>query len=371
MLGAGASYEFNAPLMKDFYNFAASLYVGKKSNERIRERFDTVFSFIDRLQKAQAKSNIDLHNIESVYTALEMAKLLGLEELKTKKSQSWSELDKSMKYFLSKVIESRVILPYNNTIPRLRSPSNDALSFIALRGQTKIAEALYECKQLINNNWDVKIITFNYDLVVEAILASMNMDVDYKLNPSESITENTEKVTLLKLHGSMNWYKKKIEKGGKISSKITAVPILNKTMSTDEKMKFFSVNGSGDIETRFSENLESIIVPPVWNKSSYHQEIKEIWREAALALSNASHIYCLGYSLPQTDGFFKQLFALGTVGFRPLQDFSVFDIEPKDKPQGVCNRYMEMLGRGSENVFTYHDDGSEGLKRRLKEINVE
>ena len=76
ILGAGASYNYKAPLMKDFYKVATELYVNQ-SNDNLRDQYEVVFEFMDLLQKSQAKANLDLHNVEQVYTALEMAKMLN------------------------------------------------------------------------------------------------------------------------------------------------------------------------------------------------------------------------------------------------------------------------------------------------------
>lgn len=122
------------------------------------------------------------------------------------------------------------------------------------------------------------------------------------------------------------------------------------------------------MRTRFSKLIVPFVVPPVWNKASYHEPLHKVWKEAATALSEASYIYCLGYSLPQTDGFFKQLFALGTVGSSPLMEFKVFDIENPDTIQGVNHRYKDLLGVGGRNVYSYHADGAAGLFEALKAL---
>jgi hypothetical protein len=38
-----------------------------------------------------------------------------------------------------------------------------------------------------------------------------------------------------------------------------------------------------------------------------------VWRTAAQHLSEAEHIFIIGYSLPETDQFFRYLYGLGTV----------------------------------------------------------
>lgn len=369
VLGAGASCPFGAPLMKDFYHVAASLFVDRSATEHLKRQFGIVFDFINRLQKAQAKANIDLHNIESVYTALEMAQLLGLENLQSEHCEDWETMDRAMKYFLSKAIEARCQLLRNDKLPNHRQ-SDDAL--VALLPYSPphdpLIKAVEQCLDLEKKGWTITFITFNYDLVLESILGSLKVATNYCLPDTPLRQNNTvsREMKVLKLHGSINWQK---ETRQDQESLITPVPIYPSEGDCFPDSKYYNVSADNQVFSRFSEAIDDpVIVPPVWNKSNYHTPINAIWREAAATLSRASHIYCLGYSLPQTDGFFKQLFALGTVGDRPLQQFRVFDREHKDNPGGVHSRYRNMLGRGSENVFSYSDDGAADLLDTLENL---
>jgi hypothetical protein len=364
VLGAGASFEYKAPLMRDFYKIATSIYVKNPQDENLKRQFDIVFDFIDKLQKAQAKANLDLHNIESVYTALEMAKLLKLDNLKRTLGQSWKELDIAMKYFLTKTIESQIEMLVSDKLPNIQQ-SNSHFFGLGLSTEKAIDQAIFNALALIKNGWNVTFVTFNYDIVVESILAYKGYSADYCLKNDEALRDQ-DPVKVLKLHGSINW--EKVESTENLKSKryvIKSIPIFG-NQRRGHSDPYYHVSKDNKVTTTFSESIVPVVVPPVWNKSSYHGEISEIWREAADAFAEATHIYCLGYSLPETDGFFKQLFALGTVGTRPLQEFAVFDVEKPNIEGGVESRFRNMLGRGSENVFEYYDNGAEGLVIKLK-----
>ena len=67
------------------------------------------------------------------------------------------------------------------------------------------------------------------------------------------------------------------------------------------------------------------VVPPTWNKSQYHGELESVWKAAARGLSTAENIIVCGYSLPESDQFFRYLYALGTVGELRLKNLGVFD----------------------------------------------
>lgn len=76
ILGAGASKQCGAPLMNDFLETAFHLWKTNKVQEK-QEHFERVFRAISALQIVHSKSQIDLDNIESIFTALEMANVLG------------------------------------------------------------------------------------------------------------------------------------------------------------------------------------------------------------------------------------------------------------------------------------------------------
>ena len=73
IIGAGISKTAGAPLMNDFLDVAAQLRKGPTFGD---PDFDLVFRGRDALQSVLAKATMDLLNLESVFAAFEMAKLL-------------------------------------------------------------------------------------------------------------------------------------------------------------------------------------------------------------------------------------------------------------------------------------------------------
>ncbi len=59
---------------------------------------------------------------------------------------------------------------------------------------------------------------------------------------------------------------------------------------------------------------EPFIVPPTWNKTEYHAHISPVWERAAQEISEARNLYIIGYSLPETDYFFRHLLSLALAG---------------------------------------------------------
>jgi len=76
VLGAGASVHCGTPLMKDFLDVARDLARSGEVKEA-ENSFGNVLDAVGKLFAVHSKANLDLNNIESVYTAFEMGRLLG------------------------------------------------------------------------------------------------------------------------------------------------------------------------------------------------------------------------------------------------------------------------------------------------------
>jgi hypothetical protein len=77
-----------------------------------------------------------------------------------------------------------------------------------------------------------------------------------------------------------------------------------------------------------------------------------VWQAAARELSTAENIVVCGYSLPDSDQFFRYLYALGTVGDLRLKRLWVFDPDP-----GVEDRFKKLLGQAATPRFKFHKEG--------------
>jgi hypothetical protein len=97
------------------------------------------------------------------------------------------------------------------------------------------------------------------------------------------------------------------------------------------------------------------VVPPTWNESQYHAELESVWAAAARELSSAANIVVCGYSLPQSDHFFRQLYALGTISDQRLRNFLVFDPD-----EDVKKRFISLLGQAAIERFDYRPYSFDG-----------
>src|SRR5205809_156403 len=75
LLGAGASKAAGAPLMAEFLSMARNLRRSGLPTE-FHAAFDLVFQAMAALQAVHSKATLDFNNVESLFSAFEVAKTL-------------------------------------------------------------------------------------------------------------------------------------------------------------------------------------------------------------------------------------------------------------------------------------------------------
>ena len=329
ILGAGASKDAGAPLMAEFLDKAEEIRKQKDLGDS-KADFDLVFDAISAMQVIHSKSDVDLDNIESVFATFEMARLLGrLPGSPTAKVES---LTVSMRRLISKTLERTVTFPVSG---KKINPPAYYRHFAELIG--KLNEG---------GRRRCSIITFNYDIALDYALHSINIPPDYCLSKESGITP------LMKLHGSLNWA------GCSKCNEVVPWTIHEFFIkfqfpflmdAKEVRLDFASeLRSSGLIHCGVNVVGEPVIIPPTWNKTEYHQILEKVWRRAAKELSEAENIFVLGYSLPESDLFFRYLFALGCAGPMRIKRFWVFNPD-----ETVKDRFGRLLGTGVKDRFRF------------------
>lgn len=139
--------------------------------------------------------------------------------------------------------------------------------------------------------------------------------------------KSRETFSLLKLHGSTNWY------------------YSGQTDFYGETILYADVSPIGDETTREesqraqAKDKVPLIIPPVTEKRTYfnNESVRCLWREAANALESADSVFVIGYSLPPTD-IGMMLFLATVLGRRSVNIF-VVDID-----NSVPKRLQNLLG---------------------------
>jgi NAD-dependent SIR2 family protein deacetylase len=332
ILGAGASATAGAPLMANFLDESERLRDGGEVLDAIDE-FNLVFKGISALNRAHTKATLDVLNIESVFAAFEMAKLIG--RLDPLSIEEIDLLPNAMRRVIVRTLERTVKIPIEKTYPR--APGHYG-------GFTELVKRL-TAKQIELGKY-ISVITFNYDLCLDLAFYCAGISIKYCLDSSPVEPRD---IALLKLHGSLNWGRCK--GCGKLVAWKLGNFLLNRHWAQDDGF------GSLEISKRMNEfeHCKSsqitdapYVVPPTWNKSQYHGELESVWKAAARELSTAENIIVCGYSLPESDQFFRYLYALGTVGELRLKRLWVFDPN-----EAVGKRFKQLLGQAAIQRFQH------------------
>ena len=159
---------------------------------------------------------------------------------------------------------------------------------------------------------EAKVITFNYDLLVELAWQQQHPDYDndswdhlYPV-PLPPIGSRTQLVwsnladakpglRLIKLHGSLSWWY-----SGPGSPAMDA--IYDAGLTPDKGWSMEGLSPFRDI-TVSSRDRVPMIVPPAAVKSPYYNNLslRALWSEAASAISAADELVFMGFSLPPSD----------------------------------------------------------------------
>jgi hypothetical protein len=336
ILGAGASREGGAPLMFDFLDTARDLLRSDLVDDS-RESFERVFRSISALQRVHSKSQLDMNNIEAVFSAFEMAQIIG--SLPGHSPRDIEALVPSMRVVIARTIEEK--LRFQRSLDH-RDPPQPYWHF---------AELLSFLKDQAIPKEDSCVITFNYDLATDFALLRRGIAITYALDESSPAN-----YPVLKLHGSLNWFL------CRTCDKIVPWDLTPFTMNLTP----LEMASKNYIPLRLSTLLhqwehiqqqvvhdvvqQPVLVPPTWNKAEYQKLLASVWRRAATELQTAENIFAIGFSLPPTDEFFRHLYSLGTVGDNILRHFWVIDPDPTGV---VEERFRRLLGPGAEQRFSF------------------
>jgi hypothetical protein len=311
VLGAGASKPAGAPIMNNFIKIASELHRRGKFRTK-GQHFETVARIRGELQRVHSKAQLDLDNIEQLFSALEMAQMLrwlpGLE------NEDIDAASTSLKHVIVDTLAASIQYPEDGKGKMM--PPHAYGSFCSLIKTISREE---------HPTRSVAIITFNYDVALDYSLQFHRLGPDYCLG-SGAPRENNG-IPLLKLHGSVNWGK--CQQCGKV------VPFEIKDYfgPGPQYAKLASNVYTFDITERLSMqshcdkpiSAEPVLIPPTWNKATSHTLFPEVWVRAGQELRDAQSVYVIGYSLPASDEFFHYLFAVGAAGRSLLDRFVVID----------------------------------------------
>jgi NAD-dependent SIR2 family protein deacetylase len=318
ILGAGASAEAGAPVMANFLERAEEVLKPDPALE-------TVLSAAGSLQQVLAKAYFDIHNIESIFGAIEMGRLI--ERFPGFQVRQLDDLSEAINHVIATTLEETIAFPVKDGQIRPTSSYEFLAHLLSLLNETTPRAS---------------VITFNYDIALDYALQFQGTPPEYCIDLE---TRGPRTPRLLKLHGSLNWVR--CDKCKKIVVVRPLFELFQHAGFPREDAGSFTWNLKRDLGTYTCRNPGCtnelirplpVLVPPTWNKTQHHVHLKHVWKQAAVELSEARHIVICGYSLPESDSFFPHLFALGSVGPARLRKVTLCDPD-----RNVEARFKKML----------------------------
>lgn len=350
VFGAGASYHTGAPLLMDFLAVARTLYDRGVIKYR-RGSFEEAFRWIERLKASSYFVDVDLDNIEHVYSIAEMQTQLGERNSK--------RLYASLKDVITMTLDKSIELTVKKGRIEHANKYMHLVNSVIASHQHRDGER--------GNIVDDVFITFNYDPVLDFALSSSELGVNYCL-PAGS----QEGVKLLKLHGSTNWSICSNCKKGRTDVRVHLpnssylLQALNPPLTNNiagEKIEFnlFEriVASTKCSHCGAEDARESLVIPPTWSKRLVHASLKSVWNEIVRELQNAFQIVVVGYSMPTTDTFFQYLLTLGLRNNSALNRVVVVNPDTttrtEERYKAVFSRSMSSRGRLFYEKMTFEE----------------
>ena len=303
ILGAGASRADGAPLQKELFPSYFSEYRARPVETGLAERlshfFDTFFGRAD-----------------DVYPTFEEA--LGVLDLALLRGESFRGL------------------PNTSTKPQIQQTRDDLTLLMArvidwrLEERNRYHRALVSRLDREGRLRRTCFISLNYDILIDNALIEIypRHDIDYGVDftnfhvarrraPRTEVTpggvdqpwrppRRTKAVSLLKLHGSLNWLYcpacVQLSLTPKVKGALVDKPEPCRTCSTD---------------------MVPIVIPPTFFKVMSNFYLQQVWHAAEEVLANAKRLYFCGYSFPDADMHVKYLLKRAEVN-RSDSRFEIF-----------------------------------------------
>jgi hypothetical protein len=300
ILGAGFSWSAGFPLAKDFFSFVSS-HIQNSIDTRDIGNSGFFNELDDFTKKVEKHYQWILTDVELLCTYMDLAILsnsLGIFQ------GIFNSLD-DLRLFRIK---------FSGAIVRAFRYKHDEFK-ISRRERTekeKEANKLYwEFCEILEEGDTV--ISFNYDLLVEMGLWQQNKwtfldghgfkkDIeDFRSEITKIYSEDKptkSKVRILKLHGSLGWFRKKFTD-----------EIVFGEMPDSFEDYFGEFFEKGDPSPAVSYDEGSTLIEPSYIKQFDNPYLIDIWKQAINAIISANEIVIIGYSLPPADSASQLLLA--------------------------------------------------------------
>jgi hypothetical protein len=197
------------------------------------------------------------------------------------------------------------------------------------------------------------VITFNHDLVIENEIfrrarlrrrwclqegygtfgAQLRWTVsrfeEPPFPPHSEECNHDRRLTVLKLHGSLNWIVRINSTQPTASTLLGTGGRRNIYVMPNRKIPEGVVMGrAGGGPGRTAWNTWPVIIPPIYSKQALRTRIQPVWTDARRALEECHRLVFFGYSLPEIDVEAEKLFERGMAANENLQWADVINTSP-------------------------------------------
>ncbi|MDX6403153.1 MAG: hypothetical protein QOH70_608 [Blastocatellia bacterium] len=293
ILGAGFSADGGVPVVSNFLERMADSmdWLSSEGRTREAEAVQSVFSFRLRAAGAAYRAQIDVENIEELFSLASASESRRFTKDITTAIAATIDFARCTSSVSECVVGKKVVVGNgwkreDETIPTYQLYAG-MISSQMCRGSSETKNS---------------VITFNYDTLLEDALADLQIEFSYGLPTAAAEYRDSGKSTpppaapplgIFKLHGSVNWGTL-----AKSNSKIRIYPNY-RSVPANERL---------------------LLVPPTWRKV-FGGQLGAVWEHSVKALTEATRIVVIGFSMRPTDAHFKYLLAAGLQNNISLRKF--------------------------------------------------
>ncbi|HEY1307707.1 MAG TPA: SIR2 family protein [Vicinamibacterales bacterium] len=312
VLGAGFSVDAGLPTVANFLNHMrdAADWLTETHNENGMRAVAKVLEFRHSAAAAGYRINIDLDNVEDLFS---LASALPAQQLRrAMQTAIGATLHYSEVHGVPREVRMRILrgASWPVTTEWLARVSRISSSGQGEEGSDDVFCSIYDyyAAILAGRTSDLRaddnvVLTFNYDLLLEDSLATLGIPFTYGLGSDAVVydesarcrpTGGTDILTVLKLHGSLNWYQ----------GERTPLTVCGSFNEVPDRTPY--------------------VVPPTWDKD-VAGITQRTWSAAVEALRQATRVIIIGFSFRVIDAHFKYLLAAGLMNNSALRKIVVID----------------------------------------------
>lgn len=199
-----------------------------------------------------------------------------------------------------------------------------------LAEKSKNAEDSQLLKNFVRNlrNGDI-VVTFNWDNLIERTLRLQSRKINF-------LSRDTDAITILKLHGSLNWVE--IPEGIDLKHP-ESVKFLSKRVVCTHDYSYYDVWDALD--------MPPLIIPPVLSKRvPVGGFFQGIWHEAHNSIIDADRVSVIGYSIPNDDLQARSFLRIAWAGHcirrnsdtESADKYILIDLDP-----AICGKYFSLV----------------------------